>query len=35
MTDVITRTSFSALTPDQLDQLGTLLDIALGPDPTA
>ncbi|MEV6615675.1 MarR family winged helix-turn-helix transcriptional regulator [Streptomyces sp. NPDC051051] len=33
--DAITTTSFSALTPDQLDQLGTLLDIALGPNPTA
>ncbi|MFD6289936.1 MarR family winged helix-turn-helix transcriptional regulator [Streptomyces sp. NPDC060205] len=33
--DAVTATSFSALTPDQLDQLGTLLDIALGPDPTA
>ncbi|WP_329453912.1 MarR family winged helix-turn-helix transcriptional regulator [Streptomyces sp. NBC_01497] len=28
--DVVTTASFSALTPDQLDQLGTLLDIALG-----
>ncbi|MEV6807146.1 MarR family winged helix-turn-helix transcriptional regulator [Streptomyces sp. NPDC017405] len=33
--DAVTATSFGALTPDQLDQLGTLLDIALGPDPTA
>ncbi|MEU9438042.1 MarR family winged helix-turn-helix transcriptional regulator [Streptomyces sp. NPDC048252] len=33
--DAITTTSFSALTPDQLDQLGALLDIALGPNPTA
>ncbi|MDQ0578973.1 MarR family winged helix-turn-helix transcriptional regulator [Streptomyces rishiriensis] len=33
--DAITAASFSALTPDQLDQLGALLDIALGPNPTA
>ncbi|MGW8066834.1 MarR family winged helix-turn-helix transcriptional regulator [Streptomyces ziwulingensis] len=33
--DALTAASFSALTPDQLDQLGVLLDIALGPDPTA
>jgi DNA-binding MarR family transcriptional regulator len=32
--DAVTATSFSALTPDQLDQLGALLDIALGPNPT-
>src|SRR3954469_22736390 len=32
--DALTAASFSALTPDQLDQLGTLLDIALGPNPT-
>ncbi|MFH8463309.1 MarR family winged helix-turn-helix transcriptional regulator, partial [Streptomyces sp. NPDC017991] len=32
--DTVTTASFSALTPDQLDQLGALLDIALGPNPT-
>lgn len=33
--DVVVESSFSALTAGQLDQLGTLLDTALGPDPTA
>ncbi|MFF7450281.1 MULTISPECIES: MarR family transcriptional regulator [unclassified Streptomyces] len=33
--DAITASSFSTLTPDQLEQLGALLDIALGPNPTA
>ncbi len=33
--DAVTAASFSALTPEQLDQLGALLDIALGPNPTA
>jgi DNA-binding MarR family transcriptional regulator len=33
--DVIVADSFAALSADQLDQLGQLLDTALGPDPTA
>lgn len=33
--DAVLKTSFDTLTPAQLDQLGTLLDTALGPDPTA
>jgi DNA-binding MarR family transcriptional regulator len=33
--DAVVATSFAALSADQLDQLGQLLDIALGPDPTA
>ncbi|HEY3688093.1 MAG TPA: MarR family transcriptional regulator [Streptosporangiaceae bacterium] len=33
--DVVLKSSFHALTPAQLDQLGALLDAALGPDPTA
>ncbi|MEU8591593.1 MarR family winged helix-turn-helix transcriptional regulator [Streptomyces sp. NPDC048664] len=33
LVDAVTATSFAALTPDQLDQLGTLLDTALGADP--
>ena len=33
--DAVAETSFSDLSPAQLDQLGELLDAALGPDPTA
>jgi DNA-binding MarR family transcriptional regulator len=33
--DTVIDSSFQALTPAQLDQLGELLDLALGPDPTA
>ncbi|HZX06285.1 MarR family winged helix-turn-helix transcriptional regulator [Kribbella sp.] len=33
--DAVFKTSFDALTPAKLDQLGTLLDTALGADPTA
>lgn len=33
--DAVLENSFDTLTPAQLDQLGTLLDSALGPDPTA
>jgi DNA-binding MarR family transcriptional regulator len=33
--DVVFESSFRALSADQLDQLGELLDTALGPDPTA
>ncbi|MCU1614885.1 MAG: transcriptional regulator, MarR family [Frankiales bacterium] len=33
--DAIATSSFAALSADQLDQLGQLLDTALGPDPTA
>jgi DNA-binding MarR family transcriptional regulator len=33
--DTVIDSSFQALTPTQLDQLGELLDLALGPDPTA
>ncbi|MFI5733729.1 MarR family winged helix-turn-helix transcriptional regulator [Kribbella sp. NPDC051587] len=33
--DAVIQSSFSALTPTQLDQLGDLLTLALGPDPTA
>ncbi|MGZ0153031.1 MarR family winged helix-turn-helix transcriptional regulator [Kribbella sp. WER1] len=33
--DAVFTTSFDTLTPAQLDQLGTLLDTALGADPTA
>ncbi|WP_024806578.1 MarR family winged helix-turn-helix transcriptional regulator [Nocardia sp. BMG51109] len=32
--DKVVESSFSALSPDQLDQLGELLDAALGPDPS-
>ena len=31
--DVVLESSFSALSPTQLDQLGKLLDAVLGPDP--
>lgn len=31
--DVVLESSFRALSPTQLDQLGTLLDAVLGPDP--
>lgn len=31
----VVRSSFGALTPEQLDQLGDLLDLALGNDPAA
>jgi DNA-binding MarR family transcriptional regulator len=33
--DAIAETSFQDLSPAQLDQLGELLDLALGADPTA
>ncbi|HEY3512589.1 MULTISPECIES: MarR family winged helix-turn-helix transcriptional regulator [Kribbella] len=33
--DAVLENSFDPLTAAQLDQLGTLLDSALGPDPTA
>jgi DNA-binding MarR family transcriptional regulator len=33
--EAVVRSSFGALSPDQVDQLGDLLDAALGPDPTA
>jgi DNA-binding MarR family transcriptional regulator len=33
--DVVFKTSFSALSAAQLNELGELLDAALGPDPTA
>ncbi|MFD7160634.1 MarR family winged helix-turn-helix transcriptional regulator [Kribbella sp. NPDC059898] len=33
--NAVFETSFDTLTPAQLDQLGGLLDVALGPDPTA
>jgi DNA-binding MarR family transcriptional regulator len=33
--EVVFKSSFSALSTTQLDQLGELLDTALGPDPTA
>lgn len=33
--DTVLRTSLNTLSPAQLDQLGDLLDAALGPDPTA
>ncbi|MFI9723947.1 MarR family winged helix-turn-helix transcriptional regulator [Streptomyces sp. NPDC052396] len=33
--DAIVAASFDALTPEQLDDLGALLDAALGADPTA
>jgi DNA-binding MarR family transcriptional regulator len=33
--DTVIESSFQGLTPAQLDQLGELLDLALGPDPTA
>ncbi|WP_427892307.1 MarR family winged helix-turn-helix transcriptional regulator [Kribbella sp. GL6] len=33
--NAVLKTSLDSLTPAQLDQLGTLLDAALGPDPTA
>jgi DNA-binding MarR family transcriptional regulator len=33
--DVVLESSFNGLSPAQLDQLGELLDITLGPDPTA
>ena len=33
--DVVFKSSFHTLSPTQLQQLGDLLDTALGPDPTA
>lgn len=33
--DALTESSFGSLSDDQLDQLGDLLALALGPDPTA
>jgi hypothetical protein len=33
--EVVFQSSLSALSADQLNQLGELLDTALGPDPTA
>lgn len=33
--EVVFKSSFRALSADQLDQLGDLLDAALGPEPTA
>jgi DNA-binding MarR family transcriptional regulator len=33
--DVVLESSFNGLSPAQLGQLGELLDITLGPDPTA
>ena len=33
--DAVFESSFRALSADELDQLGELLDAALGPDPTA
>ncbi len=33
--DTVVESSFQALTQTQLNQLGELLDLALGPDPTA
>ncbi|WP_233608376.1 MarR family winged helix-turn-helix transcriptional regulator [Nocardia stercoris] len=33
--DELAAASLAALSADQLDQLGELLDLALGPDPTA
>ena len=33
--DTVFESSFRALPADELDQLGELLDAALGPDPTA
>lgn len=33
--DIVVESSFQALTPAQLNQLGELLDLALGSDPTA
>jgi DNA-binding MarR family transcriptional regulator len=35
LVDAVFESSFGTLSPDRLDQLGELLDIALGPDPTA
>ncbi|MFF1613801.1 hypothetical protein ACFVYA_39060 [Amycolatopsis sp. NPDC058278] len=35
LVDGVAEASFRALTQAQLDQLGELLDCALGPDPTA
>ncbi|KDN18751.1 MarR family winged helix-turn-helix transcriptional regulator [Amycolatopsis rifamycinica] len=35
LVDGVAESSFRALSQDQLDQLGELLDRALGPDPTA
>ncbi|MEU6971950.1 MarR family winged helix-turn-helix transcriptional regulator [Kitasatospora aureofaciens] len=34
-TEAVVESSFSALSPAQIDQLGDLLDAALGPDPVA
>nr|WP_246461815.1 MarR family winged helix-turn-helix transcriptional regulator [Nocardia transvalensis] len=33
--ETVIESSLGGLTPEQLDQLGELLDAALGPDPTA
>lgn len=33
--EAVVQSSFGTLSPDQVDQLGDLLDAALGPDPTA
>src|SRR2546423_9896639 len=33
--NAVFKTSFDTLSPAQLEQLGNLLDLALGPDPTA
>lgn len=33
--DAVLESSFQHLSPDQLDELGDLLNVALGPDPTA